>query len=625
MTARSHAEGGGAGERPCAACGAPLAADQRWCLDCGARGGGGTSDPRTLLFGASAGAATAGPPDAAAVRGAAGGTDARSVAPPGGVRPIRQRPPQVERRRRAAVPIALAALVGLFVTTGSGANASLGQVAPPGLTVFLPAVAQQLAERLPVAEEPVDDAPLDETPLADAPVDEPAADTPAATDDEPADDDGDDEEQPAGGESDSSPVRHVFLVVLGSTDVGALTRDEQAAPYLAGTLAKSGTLLTDYRAVARGSLANRIAMVSGQGPTNQTLADCTAFADVRPADALLDGQTGGDGCVYGYETGTVGDQLRGIEKTWRAYVEPAGATTAASTPRAGAAASPASRAASTPRATAAAGRPCALDAATTRRNPFLWFRGTAEADDCTDRNVPLDRLERDLADPDTAPALVYIASDAQAGSAEADAFLERVVPVIQNSLTYANGGLIVITSDQPPPAAPTDPPASDPAPPMTTPTDPAPSATTPTTTTPTPDATATPAPDPTGTPAPDANATPTPDPTGTPAPDATATPTPTPASSSGLLARAAAGDDAAATPWPATYPNVGDAAAAGAGAPVGALLISPFTPAGRTDDTPASHFTLLRTIEQVFGVDPLGYAGADGVDPLPDRLFDAPQ
>jgi hypothetical protein len=257
---------------------------------------------------------------------------------------------------------------------------------------------------------------------------------------------------------------------------------------------------------------------------------------------------------------------------------------------------------------------------TTRRNPFLWFRGTVEADDCTDRNVPLAQLERDLADPDTAPSLAFIASDAQAGSADADAFLERVVPVIQNSLTYADGGLIVITGDQPPPAAP----APDPAPTTTdgTPTAPDPAAsvpttpaappaqTTPTETTPT---TTTTSPDPT------TRTTTTTGPSAPPSDDAVAGD----GSPAAPLARAAAGT--ATTPWPATYPNVGDAAAAGAGAPVGALLISPFTPAGRVDDTPASHFSLLRTIEQVFGVDPLGYAASDAVAPLPDSLFDAPQ
>lgn len=106
-------------------------------------------------------------------------------------------------------------------------------------------------------------------------------------------------------------------------------------------------------------------------------------------------------------------------------------------------------------------------------------------------------------------------------------------------------------------------------------------------------------------------------PTGT-TPTTTTTPTPVP------LARAAAEATAPAAqlaPGPTRYPNVGGALANGGGQRVGALLISPFTPSGRVDATPANAFTLLRTIEQIFGADPLGYAGDADVRPLPEELF----
>ncbi|MDO8212951.1 phosphoesterase [Conexibacter sp. CPCC 206217] len=634
------------GEQPCVECGAPLAGDQHWCVMCGARRASARTDALALLLGPRAESPTP-PPTVAAPR--------RATA---------------ANRRRAALPVALATLVGLVVVTGSNVPASLAGSGQPPFTVVLPAqVAAQVVAQAPPAEEPapvVDDTyeepPLAETPLADAPV----VEAPAATTD-PTPTDGDDapaEDPPADTPAeDESPVRHVFMIVLGSTDVAALARDETAAPYIAGTLAKSGTLLSDYRTVARGALANRIALVSGQGPTQQTLDDCTTFADVRPADALPDGQTGGDGCVYGYETGTFGDQLRALERTWRAYTEPAAGTasrghaSASRTRDAGAGPRALGATAASngggPRARAAAA--CRTDAATTRRNPFLWFRGTLEADDCDEHNVPLSQLERDLRDPDRTPAFSYISSDAQQGSAEADAFLERVVPAIQNSLAYANGGLIVITSDQPPAAAPTPP-----APPAaTTPTDPvppppaattpaAPPATTPTepppVTTPvdppitTPTTPTTPEdPPPTTTPTtpttpvdPPADTTPT-DPPNLGANAATARAAASPlaaaASAGGPLARSAADGDpdpaapVQAGPGPSRYANVGDAVAAGAGIPVGALLISPYTPSGRVDRTPANAFTLLRTLSEIFGVDPLGYAAARGVKPLSDRLF----
>jgi hypothetical protein len=59
---------------------------------------------------------------------------------------------------------------------------------------------------------------------------------------------------------------------------------------------------------------------------------------------------------------------------------------------------------------------------------------------------------------------------------------------------------------------------------------------------------------------------------------------------------------------PSTYPNVGDASAAGAGR-VGALLIGARVPRGVVDAAPASHFTLLRVISDLFALQPLGYAG----------------
>jgi hypothetical protein len=71
-----------------------------------------------------------------------------------------------------------------------------------------------------------------------------------------------------------------------------------------------------------------------------------------------------------------------------------------------------------------------------------------------------------------------------------------------------------------------------------------------------------------------------------------------------------------------SYPNVGSPIAAGAGF-VGALLIGPGVQAGATDDAPASHFTLLRAVEDLFALQPLGYAGSSELTPLPERVLPA--
>jgi hypothetical protein len=57
------------------------------------------------------------------------------------------------------------------------------------------------------------------------------------------------------------------------------------------------------------------------------------------------------------------------------------------------------------------------------------------------------------------------------------------------------------------------------------------------------------------------------------------------------------------------------------GGQVGALLLSPFVKAGGVDEDPYNHFSLLRTIEDLFGLKHLGYAGASGVSSFNGAVF----
>ena len=71
------------------------------------------------------------------------------------------------------------------------------------------------------------------------------------------------------------------------------------AHYLAGTLEKQGQLLVRYYSVAHEGLVNRIALLSGQGPTEASAANCPTYTDiVVPASDGADGQVLGNGCVY---------------------------------------------------------------------------------------------------------------------------------------------------------------------------------------------------------------------------------------------------------------------------------------------------------------------------------------
>jgi hypothetical protein len=75
-----------------------------------------------------------------------------------------------------------------------------------------------------------------------------------------------------------------------------------------------------------------------------------------------------------------------------------------------------------------------------------------------------------------------------------------------------------------------------------------------------------------------------------------------------------------------TFPNL--PAPSGAlgkpgGGQVGALLLSPFVKGGNLNQDQYNHFSLLRTVEDIFGLSHLGYAAAAGVSSFSPSLFSA--
>jgi phospholipase C len=60
------------------------------------------------------------------------------------------------------------------------------------------------------------------------------------------------------------------------------------------------------------------------------------------------------------------------------------------------------------------------------------------------------------------------------------------------------------------------------------------------------------------------------------------------------------------------------------GGRVGAVLLSPYIRAGTVNDTPYNHYSLLRSVEDLFGLDHLGYAGQDGLKAFGDDVFNGP-
>jgi phosphatidylinositol-3-phosphatase len=246
-------------------------------------------------------------------------------------------------------------------------------------------------------------------------------------------------------------VKHVFVIMLkeGSFEEPPSTAAKRASPRLARRsspakakasaaptgLIQQGELLTNYYAVTKGALANQIALLSGQGPTPETAANCPNYADVVPGTESAEGQVEGNGCVYPAATKTLPGQLTEAGLKWKAYVQgiedgaAAGQPTSCRHPALG---TPDPNLAATP-----------TDAYETWRNPFVYFHAIIDAPECAEASVGLPQLAADLKlKADDFPALAYIAPD--------EAQLEALVTEIKISLAYKDGGMIVVTSAQAP-------------------------------------------------------------------------------------------------------------------------------------------------------------------------------
>jgi hypothetical protein len=528
----------------CAECGAALSADQRYCLQCGTRRG---PLPAVVASRVDAlkqsGRATA----------AAGAAAAPAALDEGEEKPGRwdfMPSPQV-----AAVVVM--ALLAAGVVLGS-VTSPLAQSAPTASIILEEMGGSEAPESEPeavasapsVAAEPAAVPSTAEVPVA--PAEAPAAEAEPSPGPEPV------PFEPEAEEELLPEIKHVFLIVLDGHGYDEAFGQDSPAPYLAKTLAGEGKLLANYFAVTQGGLANEIALLSGQGPTPQTAANCPEYTAIAPGTASADGQVEGSGCVYPAATETLPGQLTAAKLSWKAYVEDiangaaAGQPTSCRHPALGAPdASPA---------------PVPGDAFLTWRNPFVYFAGLTEGPECAERDVGLDSLATDLKKAEKTPSLSYIVPNAchdgsetpcapeqPAGLAPVDGFLEAVVPEIVASPAYKEeGGLIAITFDQ----APQEGPAAD--------------------------------------------------------------------SSSCCATPAYPNLPAPAPPASEELPGAGGVKKTGGGGKVGMLLLSPYVAPGTVEEgTYFNHFSFLRGVEELFGLEPLGYAAEPALTGFEPSLFDA--
>ena len=255
------------------------------------------------------------------------------------------------------------------------------------------------------------------------------------------------------------PIRHVFLVALENKNFTDTFGAQSAAPYLAQTLRARGALLTQYYGTGHNSLDNYIAMMSGQSTTPQTSADCNVFADFEQSGMAADGQVVGHGCVYPASVKTIADQLTAAGFTWKGYMEDMGNDPAREASTCG---HPAVNARDlTEEAEAPSVSVPAGDMYATRHDPFMYFHSIIDKPVCKTNVVNLRQLKADLRTVASTPNFSFItpnlcndghdspcANGAPGGLKSINTFLQDWIPLILNSPAYRKDGLLVITFDE---------------------------------------------------------------------------------------------------------------------------------------------------------------------------------
>jgi hypothetical protein len=272
-------------------------------------------------------------------------------------------------------------------------------------------------------------------------------------------------------------VRHVFIVVLENKSFGETFVTSTQDPYLQKTLVPMGGLLSRYYGTGHVSLDNYISLISGQAPTPDTANDCLPgltgpvgnYNDVVQTGMTPDGQViAAGGCIYPAHVKTLADQLNAAGLTWKGYMEdmgndPARESEVCGHPQLGAGVDN-TNTAEAPSATVPEG-----DAYATRHNPFMYFHAIIDSPGCRQNVVNLKGLTTDLARKSTTPNLVFItpnlchdghdgsgtgsagttcANGERGGLFSADAFLRDLIPRILHSPAYKQDGLLIITFDE---------------------------------------------------------------------------------------------------------------------------------------------------------------------------------
>jgi len=300
-------------------------------------------------------------------------------------------------------------------------------------------------------------------------------------------------------------IKHVWLIILENKSYDATFTGLNNNTYLWKTLPAQGVLLKNYYGTGHFSLDNYISMVSGQATEPDTQADCPLYdqfsGSVDTTGSLWtnpnygqavsaqgpNAAAGTNGCVYPSSVQTLFNQFDAAGVSWKGYAQDLG-NPDASGPVHDAGVQYCGAPYATPGATGSTAQPNpgsanATDQYVPKHFPFPWFDSILQSGDCNAEHIanlfdPTNGLYHDLQSVATTPEFSWISpnncSDAHdavchgnnlsggfsdpntpnapvnytGGLYAADLFLEHVVPEIEQSPAFKDGGLIDITFDE---------------------------------------------------------------------------------------------------------------------------------------------------------------------------------
>jgi hypothetical protein len=301
----------------------------------------------------------------------------------------------------------------------------------------------------------------------------------------------------------SGSIKHVWLIILENKSYDATFTGLNNNSYLWHDLPAQGVLLKNYYGTGHFSLDNYTSMVSGQGPMPADQNDCPVYADAvgsminsgpnngqfaetgapyaTSTLAAEGGAHAGTGCVYPSSVPTLFNQFDTAGVSWKGYAQdlgnPDSSGPAHSVNACGGPGNPAGAGVTNP------GGANTTDQYVPKHFPFPWFESILNSSDCNPAHIAnvfdaSNGLYHDLQSEASTPAFSWITpnncSDAHdaicvgnnlsggfsdpntpnpptnytGGLYASDLFLQHVIPEIEASPAFSDGGLIDVTFDE---------------------------------------------------------------------------------------------------------------------------------------------------------------------------------